>query len=93
MYAIIPLLLLIISVNCQKTDTTKCEDLAIQRLCIDQEVCDQCLQAHPCCNWCYDEVSDENLIKRFTGLFHFIYLLQFQFNVGVFYELYDTKVK
>ncbi|XP_018575125.1 integrin beta-nu [Anoplophora glabripennis] len=55
MYYAIPFLLMVISVNCQNTETGKCSDLVIQRLCIDQEVCDECLQAHTCCNWCYDE--------------------------------------
>ncbi|KAJ8923181.1 hypothetical protein NQ315_001735 [Exocentrus adspersus] len=61
MYHNIPpllLLLLVISVDCQSASTLKCTDVAIQSLCIDQEACDQCLQAHPCCNWCYDQNYD-----------------------------------
>lgn len=69
MYTVILLLLLVFSANCQNTDKTKCGDPAIQRLCMDLETCDQCLQAHPCCNWCYDEVSTSRNQKKY-----FIYL-------------------
>ncbi|KAJ8946346.1 hypothetical protein NQ318_004236 [Aromia moschata] len=35
--------------------SSNCTDVGIQGLCLDQETCDDCLQADPCCNWCYDK--------------------------------------
>ncbi|KAJ8929814.1 hypothetical protein NQ314_017411 [Rhamnusium bicolor] len=50
------ILLIIIKVKSQTDQMTKCSDTNIQKLCLDQDTCDECLQADPCCNWCYDGV-------------------------------------
>ncbi|CAG9858308.1 unnamed protein product [Phyllotreta striolata] len=39
--------------------SSECTSLDIQKICIDQESCDECLQAHVCCSWCYDENYNE----------------------------------
>uniref|UniRef100_A0A6P7G622 Integrin beta n=1 Tax=Diabrotica virgifera virgifera TaxID=50390 RepID=A0A6P7G622_DIAVI len=37
----------------------KCDDINTQKLCVDQDLCDSCLESHICCNYCYD--------KSYTG--------------------------
>ncbi|KAG5879217.1 hypothetical protein JTB14_026715 [Gonioctena quinquepunctata] len=52
MYRTIILFLLFTNLLGKSND---CDNKEIQKLCMDQEKCDECLQADPCCSWCYDE--------------------------------------
>nr|XP_023029296.1 integrin beta-nu-like isoform X1 [Leptinotarsa decemlineata] len=38
-----------------ETNTTENDENKFQKLCLDQEFCDDCLQAHKSCEWCYQE--------------------------------------
>lgn len=51
------LVFLIMTVNLSYCEISRCDNLVIQKLCLDQEICDNCLQVDECCSWCYDQVK------------------------------------
>lgn len=61
---------LIVIVKWSYCETDRCDNVVIQKLCLDQEICDKCLQADECCNWCYDQVKIITRLKIIKSLLH-----------------------
>ncbi|XP_057655948.1 integrin beta-3-like isoform X4 [Diorhabda carinulata] len=40
-------------------DETECDNIEIQQLCLNQDTCDSCIQAHYCCHFCFDNKYTE----------------------------------
>ncbi|XP_056639395.1 integrin beta-nu-like isoform X1 [Diorhabda sublineata] len=54
---LIVILLLCNSIRC--IDETECDNIEIQQLCLNQDTCDSCIQAHYCCHFCFDNKYTE----------------------------------
>nr|CAI5839042.1 unnamed protein product [Callosobruchus analis] len=49
-------ILFLLSLSCFTKTSEVCNETEIQNLCWAQETCEDCLQVHECCHYCYDEV-------------------------------------
>nr|CAH7750712.1 unnamed protein product [Callosobruchus chinensis] len=49
-------LLVLLSLSYLVETSDVCNETGIQNLCWEQETCEDCLQVHECCHYCYDEV-------------------------------------